>query len=164
MDHTILLVDDEPHVLEGLKRVLHKEPYRILTANTAEEAAELLEAWSIDLIVCDEEMPGMSGTEFLARVAVDYPDTIRIVLTGRPSVPATLRAINEGKVYQFFTKPCNEIDLALAIRQGLEQQDVQEKTRRLLESTRRRSAVIEEARIVRRLDPHQGQVAKADPL
>ena len=151
MSHTVLLVDDEPHVLEGLTRVLRKEPYEILTANSAVEAAELLEDDDVDLIVSDEEMPGMSGTEFLARVARDYPDIVRIVLTGHPTLPAALRAINEGKVYQFFTKPCNEIDLAITIRRALEQKDLLVKSRELLEVTKRQSALIEEARMLRRL-------------
>jgi len=82
ISHTVLLVDDEPNVLDGLTRVLRKEPYEILTANSAEEAATLLEDRSVDLIVSDEEMPGLSGTEFLGRAAQQYPDTVRLVLTG----------------------------------------------------------------------------------
>ena len=100
MSHTVLLVDDEPNVLDGLTRVLRKEPYEILTANSAEEAATLLEDRSVDLIVSDEEMPGMSGTEFLARVAEQYPDTVRIVLTGNPTLPAALRCQRAGKTGQ----------------------------------------------------------------
>ncbi len=151
MSHTVLLVDDEPNVLEGLTRVLRKESYEILTANSAEQAAGLLEDSNVDLIVSDEEMPGMSGTEFLARVAQDYPDVVGIVLTGHPTLPAALRAINEGKVYQFLTKPCNEIDLAVTIRRALEQKDLKEKSRELLEVTKCQSALIEEARMLRRL-------------
>jgi len=151
MTHTVLLIDDDPHILSGLQRVLHKEPYAILTAATAEEAAGILADQSVDLIVCDEEMPGMSGTEFLSHVAHQCPDTVRIVLTGHPSVPATLRAINEGKVYHFFTKPCNEIDLAIAIRHALTQKDFEEKSRELLEVTRRQSRLMDEVRLTRRL-------------
>lgn len=151
MSHTVLLVDDEQHILDGLTRVLRKEPYDILTANAAEEAAGILEDNNIDLIVSDEEMPGMSGTEFLARVAQDYPDTVRIVLTGHPTLPTALRAINEGNVYQFFTKPCNEIDLAITIRRALEQKDLEAKSRELLDVTKRQSVLIEEARMLRRL-------------
>ncbi len=156
MSHTLLLVDDDPNILSGLARVLHKEPYTILTANTAEQAAALLETGPVDVIVTDEEMPGMSGTEFLSRVAAQYPDVIRIVLTGHPSVPAVMRAINEGKVYHFFTKPCNEIDLAITIRHALEQQELTEKTRDLLEVTKQQSSLIGRARLVRRLreSPH----------
>jgi len=151
MSRTVLLVDDEPNVLAGLARVLHKESYTILTAQSAEEAARVLETASVDVIVTDEEMPGMSGTEFLARLAAERPDTVRIVLTGRPTLPAALRAINEGKVYHFFTKPCNEIDLAITIRRALEYRDLTAKARALLEVTKRQSVLIDEARILRRL-------------
>ena len=151
MQHTVLLVDDEPKVLSALKRVLRNEPYAILTASNAEEAAEVLRSSPVDLIVCDEEMPGMSGTEFLAKVAHDYPDVVRIMLTGHPTLPAALHAINEGRVFQFFTKPCNEIDLAIAIRRALEKKDLIAKSQDLLEVTKRQSTLIEEARVLRRL-------------
>ncbi len=157
MSHTLLLVDDDPNVLAGLARVLHKESYTIRTARSAEEAARVLETTAVDVIVSDEEMPGMSGTEFLARVAAERPDTVRIVLTGRPSLPTALRAINDGKVYHFFTKPCNEIDLAITIRRALEHKELTAKARALLEVTRRQSVLIDEARILRRLRglPHK---------
>ena len=100
---------------------------------------------------CCANMTSAQCSEFLARVARDYPDVVGIVLTGHPTLPAALRAINEGKVYQFFTKPCNEIDLAITIRRALEQKDLKEKSRELLEVTKRQSALIEEARMLRRL-------------
>ncbi|MBU0595074.1 response regulator, partial [Candidatus Bipolaricaulota bacterium] len=148
MTHTVLLVDDEPNIIAGLIRVLHKEAYTLLTANTAEEAAQVLDEKKVDLIVSDEEMPGMSGTEFLAHVAREYPDIVGIVLTGHPTLPTALRAINDGNVYQFFTKPCNEIDLAVTIRRALEQKDLKVKSRELLEVTKRQSVLIEEARML----------------
>ena len=151
MSHTILLVDDEANVLEGLTRLLHKEPYVIRTANTAEEAAVLLEDHSVDLIVCDEQMPGISGTEFLARVAQDYPDIVRIVLTGHPSLLAALRAINEGKVSYFLTKPNGGIGLATRIRRALQEKDLTAKSRDLLDVSKRQRTLIEEARLLRRL-------------
>ena len=92
-------MDDEPRVLTGLTRVLHKESYAILTANSAEEAAELLEDNTVDLIVSDEQMPGMSGTEFLARVARDYPEIMLIVLNVPPSLSSALRALTQGGAY-----------------------------------------------------------------
>ena len=151
MTHTVLLIDDDPNVLNALSRVLRRESYDILTACSAEQAARHLQNGPVDLIVTDEEMPGMSGTEFLAKVRKEFPDTVAIVLTGHPSLPSALRAINEGKVYQFFTKPCNEIDLALTIRRALDQKELLAKSRDLLDVTRRQSALIEEARLARRL-------------
>ena len=168
MRHTVLLVDDEPKILTALKRLLRDEPYEILTAGHAEEAAGILNETPVDLIICDEEMPGMPGSEFLTHVARDYPDIVRIMLTGHPTLPAALRAINEGRVYQFFTKPCNEIDLAIAIRRALEQKDLLAQSRDLLEITKRQSVLIKEARVLRRLrdqprEQRTEQIAKFGP-
>ena len=121
-----------------------------------------MEDQTVDLIVSNEEMPGMSETEFLARVVRDYPDVVRIVLTGHRFLPAALRAINEGQVYQFFTKPCNGIDLAITIRCALEQKDLLAKSRDQFEVTKRQSALTDEARLARRLrDAPRRERAKA---
>ncbi len=120
----VLLVDDEPNQLLALTRSLRQQPYRINTAGSAEEATEVLKAHRIDLIVSDENMPGTCGTQFLAWVAVNFPEVPRIILTGQASVPSALRAINKGGVYRYFTKPCDIVELALAIRQGLEDKEV----------------------------------------
>ena len=69
-------------------------------------------------------MPGLCGTRFLSWVADNFPEVMRIILTGQPNVPSALRAINEGKVYRYFTKPCDVVELALAIRLGLEEKEI----------------------------------------
>lgn len=119
----VLLVDDEPDLLHALTRVLRQQPYRINTARSAEEAMDILKAHRVDLIVSDESMPGTCGTRFLSWVADNFPEVTRIMLTGRATVPSALRAINEGGVYRYFTKPCDMVELALAIRHGLEEKD-----------------------------------------
>jgi DNA-binding NtrC family response regulator len=122
MNHTVLLVDDESNVLDGLARTLRKEPYQIVTATTAAEAIEILQSTSIDVIVCDEQMPKVSGTELLAAIADTHPQVVRIMLTGHASPSLWQRAIREGAIYRFLCKPCSEIELTLAIRQALKQQ------------------------------------------
>ena len=121
MNHTVLLVDDDPNILHGLARVLRNQPYELYTARSADEAMALLKAWNVDVIVSDEQMPGISGSDLLAWVAENYPDVMRIVLTGHATAETAIRAINEGDVYHFFTKPCDEVELALTIRKALEQ-------------------------------------------
>ena len=118
---TILLIDDEPFVLHALSRTLRRQPYEIVTARSAEEAVSILKSHKIDLVVSDENMPGMRGSELIAWIANEFPDVVRIVLTGQPDVPTMVSAINEGRVFRYFTKPCNELELAMAIREGLEQ-------------------------------------------
>ena len=122
----VLLVDDEPNVLHGLTRALRQQRYRINTARSAEEAMDILKAHRVDLIVSDENMPGTCGTSFLSWVADHFPEVTRIILTGQPTVSSALRAINEGGVYRYFTKPCDIIELALAIRHGLEEKGLRQ--------------------------------------
>ncbi|GMT41941.1 MAG: hypothetical protein IEMM0002_0352 [bacterium] len=131
MQHKVLLVDDEPAVTEGLKRVLYDEPFQILVARSAKEALYIIDNELIDVVVSDEEMPGLGGLDFLTLVWNKYPDTIRMLLTGKASLELTIRAINEGNLYRFFTKPCNEVDLATTIRQALKQKEVQAESTRL---------------------------------
>ena len=120
----VLLVDDEPNVLHGLTRALRQQPFATCTARSAEEAMDVLKAHGVDLVVSDENMPGICGTRFLSWVAEKFPEVMRIILTGQPSVPSALHAINEGRVYRYFTKPCDTVELALAIRCGLEERAV----------------------------------------
>jgi DNA-binding NtrC family response regulator len=68
-------------------------------------------------------MPGTCGTRFLSWVADNFPEVTRIILTGQPTVPSALHAINEAGVYRYFTKPCDVVELALAIRHGLEERN-----------------------------------------
>ena len=132
MEHTVLLVDDDQHVLHGLARALRHQPYSLLTVRSADEAMQALKSRSIDVIVADERMPGMPGSELLAWVAATFPEVVRIMLTGHATTATAIRAINEGAVYLFFTKPCDEIQLALGIRKALEYADLTRENRRLL--------------------------------
>lgn len=122
--HQILLVDDDVNLLHGLTRALRNQPYEILTARTANEALEIVQRWPVSLVVSDEHMPGMPGTEFMLWIVKHCPDVVRIVLTGSESPQTAVRAINEGLVYRYFTKPCNVVELAMAIRTGLETREL----------------------------------------
>ena len=116
----ILLVDDAPNVTRALRNILRKERYNTLCAHSAQEALEILAQQSIDVLVTDEQMPGMTGSELVAKVYQEYPDTIRIILTGEASIEVAKRAINEGQIYRFLEKPCDGADLAVVIREALE--------------------------------------------
>jgi len=140
----ILFVDDEPNVTSALKRALRREPYEILSAISAKEGLEILARDPIDVVVSDEKMPGMSGSAFLGEICRKYPDTIRIMLTGQASLEAAIRAINEGEVYRFFTKPCNDADLAVTIRHALQQRDLVRQSRRLLRVCQEQAIALEE--------------------
>ena len=121
MSHTVLLVDDEPKVLEGLQRVLHKEPYLIITAPSAEMALKILRTRAVDLVVSDHDMPGLQGTTFLAQVQQEFPEIMLFMLTGKATLEIAIQAINDGAISHFFTKPCDTVALAFTIGQTLQQ-------------------------------------------
>lgn len=104
---TILFVDDEPHLLESIKTMLRKEPYRILTATSGEEALALFakSEQDIDVIVSDERMPAMQGSVLLTTVRARFPDVVRVLLTGQASIAAAVRAVNDAHVHMFLEKP-----------------------------------------------------------
>ncbi len=116
----VLLVDDEELVTEGLERALFAEPFRILSASSAARALGILAREHVDVIVSDEQMPGVSGSELLIEVRRRYPEIQRIMLTGRASLDTTIRAINEAAVFRFLRKPCASPDVAATIHAALD--------------------------------------------
>ena len=131
--HTVLCVDDEENILHSIKRLLRKEGYRLLTALSGIEALKILEENDVHLVLSDQRMPQMSGTEFLAEVKEKYPDVIRIILTGYTEVDSITESINKGNIYKFFLKPWNDQNLKLEIGKALEQYDLIQANKRLHE-------------------------------
>ncbi|MBM4333745.1 MAG: response regulator [Deltaproteobacteria bacterium] len=129
--HTILLVDDEENILNAIKRLLRKENYEILTASSVNKALKLLEENQVHLIVSDQRMPEISGTDFLATVKENYPDVIRIILTGYMDVDAISESVNKGQTYKFLLKPWDDQTFKLEIKQALDYYDLQEANKEL---------------------------------
>ena len=115
-ERTLLLVDDEENVLRSLARLFRRDGYQILTAGSVREAFDLLASRSVQVIVSDQRMADMNGTEFLTRVRDLYPDTIRMVLSGYTDLATITEAINRGAIYRFLTKPWNDDALREHIR------------------------------------------------
>lgn len=108
---TLLLLDDEENILRALSRLLRRDGYRILTASSANEAFDLLAQHQVQVIISDQRMPEMTGTEFLSRVKEIYPDTIRMVLSGYTDLKSVTDAINRGAIYQYMTNPWDDVEL-----------------------------------------------------
>ena len=142
MDNSMLLVDDEPGVISALKRSLIEESYNIYTANSGIEGLAILKDNKIKLVISDEKMPGMTGSEFLAAVTKMFPETLRIMLTGHASIQAAMNAVNNGEIYRFFTKPWNDIEIKLAIRSAIEKYDLEAENRRLLKTVKRQASEL----------------------
>jgi DNA-binding NtrC family response regulator len=125
---TIMMVDDDPVVLESFKRGLKGEGYEIITADNSEKAIEKLKIKpDIKVIISDIKMPGMDGLELLKLMKKEYPYAIRIVLTGYADVENAIAAINQGQVYRFITKPWDIMELRIIVRLALQyQQSVEE--------------------------------------
>ncbi|MGF6691772.1 diguanylate cyclase (GGDEF)-like protein/PAS domain S-box-containing protein [Metapseudomonas resinovorans] len=115
---TLLLLDDEENILRALARLLRRDGYKILMATRAQDAFELLAKHDVQVILSDQRMPEMSGTEFLSRVKDLYPDTIRIVLSGYTDLKSVTDAINQGAIYKFLTKPWDDEQLRQNIHQA----------------------------------------------
>ena len=113
---TILVVDDDVDTLSALHRLLRRDNYRVLTAPSPAEAFELLALYHVQVVMCDQRMPVMSGTEFLSKVKEMYPDTMRIILSGHTGVRTVLDSINRGSVYKFYTKPWDDAELRDNVR------------------------------------------------
>lgn len=120
MNDFVLLVDDDINLLHGLSRALRNQPYHVLTARSADEAEQVIRRHPVSVVVSDENMPGKAGTEMLGWVAQNAPEIVRVVLTGFPNPETVRRAVREGKVFRFFSKPFDTVDLAEAILQGVE--------------------------------------------
>ena len=113
---TLLIVDEDVNVLSSLHRLLHPDGYQILTAGTPDEGFELLALHRVHVIICDQRMPALCGTEFLSKVKELYPETIRIILSGYTGLEAVLDSINRGAIYRFYTKPWDDTELRDNIR------------------------------------------------
>jgi len=118
---TLLVVDDDVNVLQSLHRLFRRDNYRVLTAGSPAEGFELLAMYPVQVILCDQRMPVMNGTEFLSKVKEMYPDTIRIILSGYTGVETVLDSINRGAIYRFYTKPWNDDELRDNVRLAFRQ-------------------------------------------
>jgi DNA-binding NtrC family response regulator len=123
-EKVLLLVDDEENVQMSLKRILRREGYKILTASSAEEGLEIMAQHTVNVVLSDQRMPGMSGVEFLRRVKIMYPDVVRIILSGYTEVGTLTDAINKGEIYQFITKPWENDALTALIREAFIRHDM----------------------------------------
>jgi response regulator RpfG family c-di-GMP phosphodiesterase len=135
MADKILFVDDEPQVLDGLKRMLHKE-FDVETAVGGDLALTTIRVQGpYSVVVSDMRMPGMNGAQFLGQVRQTAPDTVRMLLTGHTDWNAAMDAVNEGNIFRFLTKPCDKEVLSKAITEGLVLHHLITAEKELLENT-----------------------------
>ncbi len=134
---TVLLVDDEANILTSLKRLFRPSGYTVFTAESGQAGLEIVEKEKIDLIISDMRMPNMSGAEFLQHVRARDPNIVRILLTGFSDMNATVEAINKGEIFRYLSKPWDDREVLMIVKQGLE-------TKRLLEDKRSLEKKVQE--------------------
>ena len=132
---TLLLVDDEASILSSLRRLLRPAGYKIHLAESGWAGLEILEREPVDLVVSDMRMPEMNGAQFLEQVRSRWPETTRILLTGYADVSSTVDAINRGEIYRYISKPWDDTQLVLTVREGLESGRLRKENARLLALT-----------------------------
>jgi response regulator RpfG family c-di-GMP phosphodiesterase len=119
---TLLLVDDEALVRSALKRLLRQDGYRILDGGSANEGLTILAQHPVQVVLSDQRMPGVCGTDFLDQVKSLYPHTTRMLLSGHAEQTDVTEAIRHGAVHRYFTKPWDNEILRRAIREAFLQQ------------------------------------------
>ncbi len=141
----ILCVDDERNVLRAIERIFLDDDYVIHTAGSAEEGIEILRNHSpIQIVVSDYRMPGTNGVDFLRDVCENWPDTVRIVLSGYADMAAVVSAVNEGQIYKFIPKPWNDDDLRITVLNALERYFLHKKNGQLTDELKKKNEELRE--------------------
>src|SRR5512145_2525955 len=139
----ILVVDDEEAILETMAFTF-EDDYEVLTSASPREALALLEREGpVAVVISDQRMPEMTGVEFLARVFALHPPTVRIILTGFADMDAIIRAINDGHVYAYITKPWEPDQLKQVVRRAVEHHALAEENARLVGDLRGANLFLE---------------------
>ena len=121
MTERIAFVDDEELVLGTLSRIFENEPYEVYTFDTPSKAVEAMEQHSFCVVVSDQMMPEMDGTEFLGQIRDRWPDIVRILMTGYAETETVIKAINQGSVFRFVSKPWEIRELRQIVRDAFDQ-------------------------------------------
>jgi len=140
-DFNVLYVDDEEHNLISFAATFRKE-YNVYTAKSASEGIDLMHKVNIHLVITDQRMPEMTGIQFLEKINPEFPDTIRIILTGFSDIGVIIEAINSGRVFRYITKPWDENDLRMTIENAKQLYELQHQLQVLLQGVHPESSRI----------------------
>ncbi len=143
MNYTALFVDDEKEILRSLQRLVRNEPYQALFAHGGHAALRQMEQERVHVLVTDMHMPDIDGLQLLEMVKKRWPDTIRLILSGRADSGSILDAINKGDIYRYITKPWDNRELRIIVRQALELYGLQDERKRLLKRLEQQNRQLE---------------------
>lgn len=133
----LLVVDDEEVIRLALRELLAREGYQVVTAPNAIEALEVVQQFSLALVLTDQRMPQMTGLEFLARVKQLQPEATRVLMTGVPELGTIIDSINNGEIFRFLVKPWLREELLATVKNGVQRFELAQRNAAL-----RRSALV----------------------
>lgn len=155
--HNILIVDDERQIIKSLKRLLNSEAYLIFSTTMPEEAVEILQQSKIDVMVCDQRMPNISGLELLKYSKRISPGTVKILMTGYSDIDIAVSSINEGNIFYYISKPWDNENLKAVIKRAVEYSSEQKENEAKLSA-----AINDKNQWLELLNKMEKQVAERD--
>ena len=139
-EHTILCVDDEPNVLRALRRLLRREGYQIVTTTDGREALEVIKREEISL----QKVPDLDSVGVVEQAKETAPDMIRIVISSYAPAAKIIDAINQGEIHRFVTKPWDDQELKLIVKEALERYDLIQERRNLIDTIAEQNRELQE--------------------
>ncbi len=142
--YRIMVVDDEQNILNAMRRIMRKEKdWEVEFFDSAEAAVKRAHAASFELFLSDFRMPEMDGVKFLSEVKKIHPDAVRLILSGYTDLEALLGAINEAEIFRFISKPWQDYDLVMTLKQALAQREMLMENRSLADKVRAQRAELQ---------------------
>ncbi len=140
----ILYVDDEPHNLHAFKAAFRRD-YEVLTALGGEEALAMMREKEVQIVIVDQRMPGMTGAELLEKIHHEFPEPVRMVLTGYSDLGAVIKAINDGGVFRYITKPWDKDEFKMSIENARQVYMLRQRNKRLVSDLQLKVEELEKA-------------------
>lgn len=141
--NTLLVIDDEPDILDAIQRLFRKR-YHVLTAQSVNEARQIIASQTIQVVLADQRMPRSTGIELFKELHTTHPDIVRVLFTGYTNIDDVIDAINEGHVYRYISKPWKPSELKLFIDQAFEHYNQRREREQLNEQLQRANAQLED--------------------
>ena len=139
----VLVIDDEPEVLNTLNRQLRRE-FEVFIAHNSDEALAILHEHPIQIVISDERMPGVTGSEFFSHIKEEYPGAIRLLLTGYADLQAVIQAINQGHIYRYITKPWDATEIRTIVREAYDRYRMIARSEHLLNELQAANELLEQ--------------------
>jgi len=150
----LLIIDDEEEVLKALQRQFRRD-YEVHLANGAEAGYKVMTQAPIQVIISDQRMPGITGAEFFGKIKTEFPDAMRLLLTGYADIQAVIAAINDGNIFRYIAKPWNPVEMDTIVREAFQRYALMVQNRRLVRELQGTNALLEQ-----RVDERTAELAE----